>query len=308
MKIIMQHCFRSWRHHFSLQVATVLVLSMVLVLLSFVLGMKQNLSLLNSIWGDNLELTIYLKEKSEPGAVTQMVRDLEAKKEIGEVSVVNKELALRRFISRMGSLAPDFVRSTEFENPLPTSIEVKLKADNTPKAKVEMLKGLAQEMIKNTAVEDVSYGQGWIENWAGFLTSVQVFSGAAVALTVLLGLFVIGNSIRVSLSQRREEIEIMELVGATSRWIRTPFIVEGAFLGLFASAVSFGVGSTVQTIAVDYLKGSLSFWSVFQELHPLNIVGWGIVSAIGMTFGAIGAYVCVRNLNSGWAAAERGRG
>jgi cell division transport system permease protein len=299
---------RSWRHHFSLQVATVLVLSMVMVILSFVLGMKQNLSLLNSIWGDNLELTIYMKEKIEPGSMAQMVRELQDKKEIGEVNVVNKELALRRFISRMGNLAPDFVRSPEFENPLPTSIEVKLKADSSPKAKVEMLKGLAQELVKNKSVEDVSYGQGWIENWAGFLTSVQVFSGAAVTLTILLGLFVIGNSIRVSLSQRRDEIEIMELVGATPRWIRTPFIVEGALLGLFASAVSYGVGSTLQSVAVDYLKGSLSFWSVFQELHPLNVIGWAIVSGIGMAFGAIGAYVCVRNLNSGWAAAERGNG
>jgi cell division transport system permease protein len=183
-----------------------------------------------------------------------------------------------------------------------------LKEDNSPKAKVEMLKGLAQEMMKNSSVDDVSYGQGWIENWAGFMTSVQLFSGGAVALTVLLGLFVIGNSIRVSLSQRRDEIEIMELVGATSRWIRVPFIIEGAFLGFVASIASYAIGSTLQTFAVDYLRGSLSFWSVFQGLHPLNFIGWSIVTCIGMLFGAIGAYVCVRNLNSGWAAAERGDG
>jgi len=172
---------------------------------------------------------------------------------------------------------------------------------------VALLKGLAEEVQKNKIVDDVSYGQGWIENWAGFLTSVQLLSAAAIALTIFLGLLVIGNSVRVSLSQRRDEIEIMELVGATSRWIRTPFIVEGAMLGLFASVLSCAIGSTLQTVAFDYLKSSLSFWSVLQELSPLSPTGWLLVTFIGMCFGAFGAYVCVRNLNNGWSAAERGQ-
>jgi cell division transport system permease protein len=306
MKNLIRHCMRSWRHHFSLQIATVLVLSMVLIILSFVFGVKQNLGQLNSIWGDNLEMTVYVKDKVEPGAVSNFVRELESKKDVGEVAVINKEEALHRFIARMGSLAPDFVRSNDFDNPLPTSIEIRLKEGSTPKAKVETMRGLAQEIARNQVVEDVSYGQGWIENWAGFLTSVQLMSGAAVALTILLGLLVIGNSVRVSLSQRREEIEIMELVGATARWIRIPFIIEGAMLGLFASTIAFSVGSVLQALAFDYLKSSLAFWSVFQELHPLNMTGWICVSLIGMTFGAFGAYVCVRNINSGWSAAERG--
>lgn len=306
MRNLVQHCWRSWRHHFSLQIATVLVLSMVLIILSFVFVVKQNLGQLNSVWGDNLELTVYLKDKSGPEDISNFVRDLRGKKEIGDVDVINKDQALQRFVARMGSLAPDFVRSPEFDNPLPTSVEVKLKNESSPKQKVQILKNLAQEAIQNKIVEDVSYGQGWIENWAGFLTSVQILSGAAVGLTVLLGLLVIGNSVRVSLSQRREEIEIMELVGATPSWIRTPFIIEGALIGFLASIFSFLLGSALQTLAVGYLKTSLSFWSVFQELQPLSLTGWTAVSLIGMSFGAFGAYVCVRNFNSGWAAAERG--
>lgn len=307
MTNLIKHIVRSWRHHFSLQIATVLVLSMVLIILSFVFSVRQNLNQLNAVWGDNLELTVYLKDKTPGESVSDLVHELRMNREIADVNVVNKEDALKRFISRMGSLAPDFVRSPEFENPLPTSLEVKVKEQREPKAKVALLKGLAEEVVKNKMVDDVSYGQGWIENWAGFLTSVQLLSGGAIALTIFLGLLVIGNSVRVSLSQRREEIEIMELVGATSSWIRTPFIVEGAVLGLFASAMSCAIGSTLQTFAFEYLKTSLSFWSVFQSLSPLSAVGWLTVTFIGMCFGAFGAYVCVRNLNNGWSAAERGQ-
>lgn len=308
MKNLVKHCVRSWRHHFSLQIATVLVLSMVLIILSFIFGVRQNLKDLNSVWGDNLEMTVYLKDKTSNNAISNFVRDLQANRDVANVTVVSKDEALKRFISRMGSLAPDFVRSPEFDNPLPPSVEVKLKEQGGPKAKVEILKGLAQSVGQNKIVDDVSYGQGWIENWAGFLTSVQLLSGGAVALTIFLGLLVIGNSIRVSLAHRREEIEIMELVGATSRWIRTPFIIEGAMLGLFASAFSFSVGSLLQTLAFDYLKSSLSFWSVLNELRPLGPTGWLALTLIGMSFGAFGAYVCVRNLNNGWSAAERGNG
>lgn len=307
MNNLIKHCVRSWRHHFSLQIATVLVLSLVLIILSFVFSVRQNLNQLNAVWGDNLELTVYIKDKIPNESVSGLVHELRMNREIADVNVVNKEDALKKFVTRMGSLAPDFVRSPEFDNPLPVSLEVKVKEQNEPKAKVALLKGLADEVVKNKIVDDVSYGQGWIENWAGFLTSVQLLSGGAIALTIFLGLLVIGNSVRVSLSQRRDEIEIMELVGATSRWIRTPFIVEGAMLGLFASALSCAIGSTLQTLAFQYLKTSLSFWSVFQSLSPLSALGWLTVTFIGMCFGAFGAYVCVRNLNNGWSAAERGR-
>ena len=132
-----------------------------------------------------------------------------------------------------------------------------------------------------------------------------MLSGGAVLLTILMGLLVVGNSVRMSLSQRREEIEILELVGATSRWIRLPFIVEGAVTGFVASMLSIGVGYFLQVLLLNYVRGGLSFWSVSEELQPLGYMGWAVVVLIGMGFGTLGAYSCVRHLNSGWSAAER---
>lgn len=303
---LIQHLLRSTRHHFSLQLMTVLVLSLVLLALSVVVGLQENLWRVNALWGDNLELTLYLKEAAPVDTVSNLLHDLQKEHGAAQVHLVGKDEALRRFIARMGNLAPDLIRSPEFENPLPSSIEIKLKEDDSPaRLKVEKLKSLAAQFRSNKLVEDVSYGQGWIENWAGFLTSVNVLSLAAIALTILLGLLVIGNSVRVSISQRREEIEIMELVGATSLWIRMPFILEGAILGVIASMIAALAGFFLQTMLFTYLRSGLAFWSISQELKPLSPLGWILVGGIGAIFGAIGAFVCIRHLNSGWSAAER---
>lgn len=303
--LVGQHIMRSWRHHFGLQLATVFVLSLVLIILAFVLGFHQNVARVNSTWGDSLELTAYMKDRAPEASVVQFARELEGGAEFSQVHLVSKDESLRRFADRMGQFAPEFVGISGSENPLPAYLEIRLKGEKSAQDKVGVLKALADRIAKNELVEDVSYGQGWIENWASFLTTVNVLSLGAIALTVLMGLLVVGNSVRMSLSQRRDEIEIMELVGATPRWIRLPFILEGAVTGFFASLLSIAVGYFLQVLLLNYLRGGLAFWSVSGELQPLGWVGWVGVTLIGMGFGALGAYSCVRHLNSGWSAAER---
>lgn len=302
---IRQHLARSWRHHFGLQIATIFVLAVVLIILSFMLSAQENLRRLNNIWGDNLELTVYFKTAASQEAMSRFVSELKSRGRFSKVNFVGKDEAVRKFMTRMGRLAPGFLKSSEFENPLPATVEIAVSDSLSAKEKVLELKTLAQQFMLSEVVDDVSYGQGWIENWAGFMTSIQFISVGALILTIVLGLLVIGNSIRVSVSQRRDEIEILELVGASTHWIRLPFIVEGAVLGLMASVVAAAFGQMLQTMLYNSLKESMQFWTVMQEVAPLGVIGWIIVSGIGAIFGALGAYVCVRHLNSGWSAAER---
>lgn len=299
-----QHLFRSWRHHFTLQVLTIVVLSIVLVAMAMILSLRENLSHMTALWGDNLELTIYLKDKSPKDAVTQFLRQLQGDQEFAEVRFVDSDQAMRRFTTRMGAMAPGFLKTGEIENPLPASIEIKLKDETSATEKVSALRTLAGRYNHNPLVDDVAYGQGWIENWAGFLNSIQVLTYFAGLMTVILGLLIVGNSVRVSVSQRREEIEILELIGATQRFIRFPLIAEGALTGLVASLMAGVIGNFLQVLLFDYLKSNLTFWSVLQQIQPLSGWGWLGITVIGTCFGAFGAYFCVRRLNSGWSASE----
>ena len=126
-----KHIARSWRHHFGLQLATVFVLSLVLIVLSFVLGLRQNVTRVNASWGDSLELTVYMKDGVPQDTVAAFVNNLQNGSEFSQVHLVSKEESLKRFAARMGQLAPDFVRAPDAENPLPSYIEIKLKGEES---------------------------------------------------------------------------------------------------------------------------------------------------------------------------------
>ena len=193
--LIAQHISRSWRHHFGLQFATVFVLSLVLIVLSFVFGFRQNVSRVNASWGDNLEMTVYMKDGAAEDSVNRFVNELQSDSTFSQVHMVGKDESLKRFAARMGQLAPDFVNVARVDNPLPSYLELKLKGEASAEDKVGVLKTVADRLAKNELVEDVSYGRGWIENWASFMTTVHVLSGSAVVLTILMGLLVVGNSV-----------------------------------------------------------------------------------------------------------------
>ena len=102
---------------------------------------------------------------------------------------------------------------------------------------------------------------------------------------------------------RREEIEVLELVGATSHFIRTPFLLEGVVLGLIASLCSLALSYGMHSLLLHWLAGKWSFWLALQSLTPLP--GWQVAVNLvsGVAFGALGAWNCVRRLNTGWSAA-----
>jgi cell division transport system permease protein len=92
-------------------------------------------------------------------------------------------------------------------------------------------------------------------------------------------------------------------VGATSRFIRTPFLLEGAVLGILASILSLVLSYLLHSLFLAWVGDQMSFWVAIRELAPLK--GWYIAANLcaGVGFGLLGAWNCVRKLNTGWSAA-----
>jgi cell division transport system permease protein len=152
-------------------------------------------------------------------------------------------------------------------------------------------------------VDEVFYGQGWVENFSKFIGSARGIIGAIWILSLSVGLLIVGNCIRLSFLQRREEIEVLELVGATARFIRVPFLIEGLALGLTASLFSLAISFGLHSLLLGWLSAKWNFWLALQQMSPLQ--PWYVVMNIisGVVFGALGAWNCVRKLNTGWSAA-----
>ena len=225
--------------------------------------------------------------------------------EVEKVQYIDKDAAAASFEKSLSSYGPNFMKSLkeEKENPFPASYQVRIrKNEKTP----EKIESLAQQFAKLPGVEDVSYGQEWLNNYA---TLLKVSKTLAVLFTLALlsaCLFTVSNSIQASLFSRRDEIEILELVGATSKTIRRPFLIEGAFQGMVAilfSVVVLGVIYKASFQSLEKILGSSSVLSALEFLPPVVIT---LSIIVGIFIGALGSYICVARLNTGWAVLQEG--
>ena len=295
---------RSWQQHTALQLATLAVLMGSFAVIFIAMLAHHNMDLILSRWGNSIEMSVYLEDGIEVDHLAEIESKLSKSGNFSRVTYVSKEKAAKSFTEKMQNLVPDLLNDKEFGNPLPSSFELKLPERFAAKGGMKELLKVVKEIESLAGIEEVSYGQGWVENYAAVVSSFKWTSFVVVLVLLLGALFVIGNSIRSSISQRREEIEIMELFGATASTIQTPFIFEGAVLGLIAALISVFVSYLMFSWQVSLFGGNLAFWGLESTLSFLTLPKIVFFLVCAMVAGTLASFLCVRRLNKGWAAAE----
>lgn len=299
---------RSWRQHLGMQIATITVLTATFAVILFMLTLTLNFKRVLSVWGEKVQISVYLEDGLSDATVQALRSNFESHPDVESVELVTKEKAADLFRVQMASYAPDLMSDAEFAAPFPASFVLKLKGDQAEESNVAKLETLAADLSKRDGVEDVSYGQSWVRNYASFVRVIQA-AGLSVGMILLIGsMFIIGNSIRALLSGRREEIEILELIGATKDFIRKPYILEGALLGILAASFALALNGAVFGWQLSLMKRSLAFARIANEFRYFDLVEMAGVIVLSATIGALGAYVTVRSMNDGWAAARKASG
>jgi cell division transport system permease protein len=298
-----QHLFRAWRKHWALQMASVTVMTLVLMMLN---GLFFGYTAFNRTvdqWGKGLEMSVYIKEGAEPGAVEGLERQVRESGEFDQVHFTPKTEATKKFLTALGPESLELLSDPKWSSPIPASFDLRL-SDQVPTGnRVNVMQTWSARLRGLDFVEDVFYGQGWVENFSSFLGGARGVVAMCWVLALCVGLLIVSNCIRLSFLQRRDEIEILELVGATSRFIRVPFLLEGVVLGAVASVCSLLLSYGLHALLLGWLGDKWNFWFALQNLAPLQ--AWYIAAnlASGIAFGALGAWNCVRKLNTGWSAA-----
>lgn len=296
---------RSWVHHTGMQLATLTVLAATLTVVGFVLSLSLNLSNLLASWGDNVQITVYLLEDVTEGDVARIRETLTRIREVAKVTYVPREVATNNFKMQMASYAPDLLDETDFESPFPASFRLALRAGVREDNDIRRLKEIADAIGNISGVEDVSYGQGWLQNYSSFVSALSTGGGVVISILLLGSLFVVGNSIRVSIAARREEIEILELVGATSSMIRKPYVMEGFMMGVISAMIALSINFGLFLWQKSLMASNLAFARLAGEFGYFDLgMLLGFLSAAG-ALGAIGAWLTVRTINDGWSARQR---
>jgi cell division transport system permease protein len=300
MKSALSHYMRSWRHHGVTQLATMTSLTMAFSFFLLASLVSSNLNRIVSLWGDKPELTVFLKESLKPSQVESFKETLvKSVEDVKEVKFVSSADALKQFQEEFSEIAPELFAEAMTESPFPDSFIVSLKTQIHNAKDYDLLASRAEVIQGLPGVSEVSFGKNWVENYSSFIGALKVFSWLLLALLVIACQFMIANTIRASVAQRRQEIEIKELLGADALDVRGPFLFEGwlssAVAGVFSLAAMGGLfaGSKwlLQTqFPVLRVAERLEFFSMGQMASYFCLF-----SAVGLA----GSFFVVRGLSSG---------
>jgi cell division transport system permease protein len=247
---------RSFRQHRGLAYTAIFSLTAALTLCGLLLLLTHNARMALRMIGDRREMVVYLKDTVSPSQRDVLIGRLTDL--YGTVTYVSKEDAWKEFGRQLGD--PALLDAVE-DNPLPASMRVKLKPDLLTPAAMEIT---ARQISQFPEVEDVRYGQEWVRRLDDLGTTL-VKGTLAVGITVALAIiFILYNTIRLTVLARRPQVEIMSRLGASDSFIATPFVLEAMFeaaLSAFlALALIFGLQQALaaRVVGVVFLSPAMA--------------------------------------------------
>jgi cell division transport system permease protein len=276
-----------WRNPV-MSLASTFTVTLMLLLFSFFLTTDRGLQAAVGVLESKVEIATFLDDSAKVSEVLALKARIEADPAVSRVEYVNKDQALQR-LKDIAERRKDFVIADVESNLLPASLEIKLSDARQAKRlgdelRVEIGGGVLTDVIDNPQVVDQ------------LLTVTRVLSVGGIAILAMMlfvALFVIVNTIRIAVHARRDEIEIMQLVGASDWFVRWPFILEGMLVGALGAVVAlsvvFAAAGPVTSAMLDFLVTlPISLGPEFAFQLAASVLG------VALLVGAGGATLSVR--------------
>jgi cell division transport system permease protein len=280
-----------WRRRRAALIA-ILTIAAGMFVLGFFLVLNANLQRLVGRWGESAELSVYLRDEATPEQVTMVDELIEQSGLAAERVYLSKDQAAARFREDFPDMAA--AAGALESNPLPASFEVRLKPERREAG--QAVDSLAATLAAVPGVADVRYDRRWLARLNALVRVVRGIGLLIIGMLAVASALTVANVVRLAASARRDEIHIMQLVGAPFAYVRGPFVVEGILQGgagaLVAVLLLWGMFAGVRMrygqVIAEVLGGtSLTF---------LSPVFWAIIVGGGMLLGCIGGLVVARQV------------
>lgn len=265
---------------------TWLVIAVALALPATLLVCLDNIQSLGQRWDGAPQITLFLSPKAQDRAIADFQRRLESRSEIDNVTYVSAEDALKEFEVESGM--GNALRSLD-TNPLPPTLLLVPKFDVSPAA----LSALGDSLSEQVLVDDVVFDRAWIERLHQILQLGEQLALALGGLLALGVLLVIGNTIRLSIESRRDEIVIVKLVGGTDAFVRRPFLYTGLWYGLGGGILAMILLSLLLLLLAEPVSSLADSYQSDFQLHGLGFGGGLLLIASGAMVGWLGAWLAV---------------
>lgn len=273
-------------------IISVLMICVTLFVLSIFIMMAALSSSVISYFESKPQVTIFFKENQTKTAIDQLIEKLKASGKIATIEYISKDQALRIYQeqNRNDPLLLEMVTA----DILPESLEV--SAINP-----SYLSEITEAAIKEPGVDEVVFQKDVVDTLISWTAAIRKFGIVFIAFLIIASILILVTTIGMRIAYRKDEIEILNLVGATPWYIKRPFILEGMYYGFIGGLAAWIASSSIllylQPFMTSFLKGipTLSLWNMHVAINiwPPNIFFfltlWFILTLSGVLIGLIGS-------------------
>jgi len=273
-------------HKFLNAITIITIAISILIVSAFSLFFVNANEIINS-WKKGIRIMAYLKPGVPEVKIPELKQKIKSINGIQDVRFIPKSKALQLLKKQMKRQSSLFENLKE--NPLPDAFEIRLIASSQNQDKVEII---ATRLESFPQVDEVEYGKRWLGRFTNFFNLFRLTGYAMGGLFFMATVLIVANTIRLMLYSRREEVEIMRLVGATDRFIKAPFYIQGLIQGAFGGII----GITILFITFMFISSSVD-QGFSPGLFTIKFLSPGAFFGIilcSMFVGWIGCYISLK--------------
>jgi len=289
IKLFITDAFKSLRRNITISVASILtVMATLFVLGAFVmilLNVKVGITDVES----QVEANVFLNDNIKIEDQKNILSKLNNIPEVINISFQTKQQALNNWKKQLGSKNKELLSGMEQNNPLPNSYIVKVKSPENITKVENSLKGVS-------GIYEISDGRDIVNKISAVTKTVKWVGGVLFVILIGVSLFLISNTIKLTVYARRREIGIMKYIGATDWFIRWPFIIEGMVIGFFGAVAADVVIYNLYVFAFNRASTFVStMMSLVSPMYFVTNLSWAFILG-GIFIGALGSILSIRKL------------
>jgi cell division transport system permease protein len=272
------------RRIISSYISVVVSISMVLFLFGLLSFTIVNIKNVSTNFKESLTMSVYLKDEAKPVDLNQIKNSLITSVFVKDLNYISKEEAVSIMKTEFGE---DFINELGY-NPLINSFDINLVSEYVEDRKIDSISNLLRE--KNNFIDDIQYDRDLVSVMNTNLKKITMWMFPVTFLLIVISILIINSSIKLALYSNRWTIKTMQLVGATKRFIRKPFIIKNVFLGLFSSFIA----STLLYLTIFYVDKKIPFIDMFDNIYIIYI--FLSVTVLGVLISWISTYFATQKL------------
>ena len=277
------------RQNYLLSLLTVGTIALAMLIISLFILISVNLKWATEDWSRRVQVVAYFENELSPQEVSSFRERIGSLKGTADVVYVTKGEAMSRFRERMKG--QESILEGVSPEVLPSSLEISLNSNSREADSVEVY---VANLKRIPGIGEVQYGGEWVGRFTAFMNFLRLVGALLGGFLLLAVMFIISNTIKLTIYARKDEIDILNLVGATRFFIKAPFLIEGIIHGAVGSLIAVLTLAGIYLAFMHNAANFLSFNPAKEGLSFLPAVYLAGLFAGGVLLGFLGSITSLR--------------